>query len=149
VYRSIVKSKVRKTFEALSDGRPAVLLDQLADPFVYEFVGDHALGGTRTTRPAMEAWFDRLERIFGRLRFTPTSIEVGGMPWATTVLTEVEVTGSIGGESYRNVMFQRIELSFGRIRAIRTLEDTQLLVTTLDRAAQDGLAEATADPITD
>lgn len=149
LYRAVVKKKVRDTFAELSNGNSRALVDQLADPFIYTFEGDHALGGRRNSVSSMESWFSRLGRIFDRLEFDPIAIEVGGAPWNTTVLTEVAVTGTVAGEPYSNVLFQRIRLSMGRITEIRTLEDTQRLVAALDRAASAGKVDATAAPIVD
>ncbi len=147
MYKTIVKSKVRKTFESLSKGQHNALIDQLASGFTYEFIGDHAIGGTRTSKKAMEEWFNRLDQIFSELRFTPRSIVVQGMPWATTVLAEVEINGSVAGEDYKNILFQRVNLSMGKITEIRTLEDNQLLVQACEKAAANGVAEAAAQPI--
>lgn len=147
IYRAIVKKKVSDTFDALSAGDSGALLAQFADDFSYTFVGDHALGGHRTSIPKMEEWFARLDRLFENLSFEPLAIEVGGTPWNTTVLTEVALSGQLAGRPYSNVLFQRIRLKMGRIVEIRTLEDNQHLVAELQRAADAGMVEATATPI--
>ncbi len=147
MYRMIVKKKVTDTFRELSTGNYQALLDQLADGFSYEFVGDHSLGGRRTTKAAMTEWFERLGRLFGGPSFETVSVEVGGPPWNTTVLTEVIVKGTLGGEAYENILFQRINLDKGKIVAIKTLEDTQLLSNALAQAARSGVEEAEAAPI--
>lgn len=149
MYKTIVKNKVRGTFQALSEGRSEELIKQLAEPFVYEFIGDHALGGTQTSKDTMEKWFARIDQIFGRLQFKPLHIEVGGFPWNTTVLAEVEVSGTVAGEPYENIIFQRIELRMGKIHFIRTLENTQHLVDVFQKAHAAGVSEATKEPITD
>lgn len=147
IYRAVVKKKVRNTFDALNAGDSSFLISQFADSFSYDFVGDHALGGRRTSVAKMEEWFARLDRIFESLTFTPLAVEVGGPPWSTTVLAEVALSGTLAGKSYSNVLFQRIELRMGRIAQITSLEDTQHLTTELQRAANAGIAEATAPPI--
>ena len=95
----------------------------------------------------MAEWFERLDRLFDRLHFDPLHIEVGGAPWKTIVLTEVAVEGRLAGRPYRNVLFQRIVLRFGRIVSVRTLEDTQHLQAALTEAAGSGVDEALAPPI--
>lgn len=50
VYRSIVAGTVRSVFESINHGDPTPMVNGLGSPFRYEFHGDHALGGIRTTR---------------------------------------------------------------------------------------------------
>ena len=86
-------------------------------------------------------------RLFPDLRFAPRDVLVAGWPWDTTVLVVADVTGTADGAPYANRMSQRLSLSWGRITAIETLEDTQLLAATLQRLAAAGVSEAVADPM--
>jgi|SRR4051812_30575997 ketosteroid isomerase-like protein len=147
MYRAIVKKKVRDSFAALSRGEPGAVVRQLDPSVRYTFVGDHALGGTRSSAEGVGRWFGRVFRLFPGLRFVPLDVLVGGWPWNTTVLVVADVIGDANGEPYANRMSQRLALSWGRITSIDTLEDTQLLVRTLERMAAAGIQEAAAEPI--
>ncbi|MGH1506362.1 MAG: nuclear transport factor 2 family protein [Acidimicrobiales bacterium] len=143
MYHRIVASKVRGTFAGLSEQRPEALLDQLATPFTYRFVGDTTLGGIRTTRADMEAWFARVARLLPGLRFHPVTVAVHGPPWNTMILTHVEVEA----DGYHNEFFQSARLRWGRLTDIVTLEDLDLLRGHLDQLAASGVDEATAPQI--
>jgi ketosteroid isomerase-like protein len=147
MYHRIVKHKVRNSYRALSRGEHEVVVRQLDPGVRYTFVGDHALGGTRSTADAVGRWFERVFRLFPGLRFLPRDVLVAGWPWNTTVLTVVDLVGEAGGRPYANRMSQRLALSWGRITSIDTLEDTQLLARTLEGMAAAGIAEAVAEPI--
>lgn len=147
MYRSIVKKKVRNSYRALSRGEHEVVVRQFDPAVRYTFVGDHALGGTRSTADAVGRWFERVFRLFPGLRFIPRDVLVAGWPWNTTVLTVVDLVGEVGGQPYANRMSQRLALSWGRITSIETLEDTQLLAKTLESMAASGIEEAVAAPI--
>ena len=54
-----------------------------------------------------------------------------------------------GVTSYENEVVQTIDIRWGRIVAITTLEDTQKLVGALERLAAQGVEEAGAAPIED
>ncbi len=110
MYRYIVASKVRAAWRQLDEGNAAAVLDQLAPDFDYHFVGDHALGGTRRTRAAMAAWFERLARLFPGVRFTVDDVLVRGWPWATrvVVLVTVDAPAADGGH-YRNELAQTLD----------------------------------------
>ncbi len=143
MYRTIVARKVRATFHALSAGDERALTSQLAARFSYRFVGGHALGGTRTSVADVEAWFARVFRLFPGLRFDVVEIAVKGPPWRTVVLTQVAVEA----EGYRNEMFQRIDLAWGRITGIVTMEDLTILTSHLAMLADQGHDDANASPI--
>jgi len=143
MYRAIVARKVRGTFRALSSGDASALTDQLASSFEYRFVGEHALGGVRTSIDEMNEWFARVFRLFPGLRFEVGDVAVTGMPWNTVVLTRAVVLA----EGYRNEMFQRIGLSWGKVVNVVTLEDNQLLETYLQALSVQGRVEATEPPI--
>jgi ketosteroid isomerase-like protein len=147
MYHAIVKKKVRDSFAALNRGDHEFVVRQLDADVRYAFVGDHALGGTRSTAEGVGRWFQRVFRLFPGVHFTPRDVLVGGWPWKTTVLLTADVAGDVAGEAYANRMSQRLAISWGRITSIETLEDTQLLARTLDRLAASGVAEAAAEPL--
>lgn len=146
MYRRIVANKVREAWRHVEARDAAFVLDGLAPSFEYRFVGDHALSGVRTTRPAMEVFFARLFRLFPDAHFSVEDVLVRGWPWATRAVALVRVDAPGG---YRNEVAQTIDLRWGRITAVTTLEDTQKLSDALDALAARGVNEAAAAPITD
>lgn len=146
-YRAIVRGKVLRSFERLSEGDASVALGLMADDVHYRFEGDHALGGERVSRRGMELWFSRLFRLL-KSRFVIRSVEVSGWPWATTVYTVFDdhVTPLVG-TPYVNHGVQVAELEWGKAVRIRTFIDTARMVDALDEIAASGVAEAHAAPI--
>lgn len=143
MYHSIVNRKIRATFDGLSEGQASALTNKLATDFEYHYVGDHALGGTRTNRADMLVWFDRLFTIFPGIAFEVQDVVVKGMPWQTTAMAHV----AIDADGHPNEMFQRITLSWGRITSVRTLVNLEALQANLGRRAEEGATEAVAAPI--
>jgi ketosteroid isomerase-like protein len=112
--------------------------------------GDHAMGGARTSRETLGAWFERVFRLFPSIGFEVTDVLVRGMPWSTRAVALVHVrAGEIDGEPYENELSQTIDLRWGRITRIHTLEDTQRLAGALERLRGAGVEEAAAPPIDD
>jgi len=127
----------------------AYVVDQFAPGFTYRFVGDHALGGTRRTRAAMADWFERLFRLFPDIHFTVRDVLVAGWPWRTRAVALVAVRAQVDGTPYRNEVAQELEIRWGRITRIVTLEDTAKLARALGELRHGGVAEAAAAPIAD
>lgn len=149
MYHRIVAARIRSAWRHLEARDASVVLDQFADDFSYRFVGDHALSGTRRTRPAMEAWFARLFRLLPDAHFHVEDVLVRGWPWATRAVALVTVDAPMGEGRYHNEVAQTVDLRWGRITQVRTLEDTQKLSAALAALAARGVAEAAAAPITD
>ncbi|WP_020671069.1 nuclear transport factor 2 family protein [Amycolatopsis nigrescens] len=147
MYKMIVAGQVRKAFQALNRGEYGSVTDQLAPGAVYEFVGDHALGGRRSTPEVILAGFTRMFEIFEAGRFDVVDVLVKGTPWRTRVISIVDITATVAGEPYRNRMIQVLDLKWARITAIYSLEDTQHLAAVLDRAASRGVRQAAAAPL--
>lgn len=143
LYKTIVESKVRGVFDGLSEGRLDALTSQLADDFEYTYLGDHALGGVRTTMAAMEAWGDRLYTVFPDIAFRVDEVAVKGPPWNTTVLVHVVVTSP----THPNELFQKVQLRWGKVTSVRTLVNLEALATNLQRRADEGEPAALAGPI--
>ena len=61
----------------------------------------------------------------------------------------LSVRATIAGEDYENELAQTLELRWGRITRIHTLEDTQKLAGALQRLAAAGMEEAAAATIDD
>jgi ketosteroid isomerase-like protein len=149
VYRRIVESRVRTAWRHLARHDYEYVLDQFAPQFEYTFIGAHALAGTRHSREAMTGWFERLFELFPDIRFEVADVLVKGWPWRTRVVVLVDVRTEVAGEPYRNEVAQTLDLRWGRIMRIRTLEDTQKLVGALERLAEAGVEEATLTAIED
>lgn len=149
MYRMIVAHQVRKAWAHLQRGDWQFIVDQLAPGFSYRFVGDHAIGGTRRTKEAMAAWFQRLFRLFPDLRFQLNDVLVAGWPWRTRVVVLVGVEATVDGEPYTNELAQQLELRWGRITRVTNLEDTQKLERALAQLQARGIDEAAAAPISD
>jgi ketosteroid isomerase-like protein len=148
-YRKIVERRVRTAWRHLAGGDYEYVLDQFSPTFEYSFAGDHALGGTRHSREAMTGWFERLFELFPEIRFEVADVLVKGWPWRTRAVVLVDVRTDVAGEPYRNEVAQTIELRWGRITRIRTLEDTQKLDRALQRLAAVGVPEAELAAIED
>lgn len=148
MYGAIVDRKVKRIWAALNERDTSPLLNGMADNFSHTFLGDHAMGGTRTSVTKMSLWFERVFRFFPDIRFEPRSVAVSGMPWNTVVLTWVDVTVPVENDVYKNTLAQRVELKWGKVHNVINIEDTQLLAMLLDRLAAAGMVEAASAPIT-
>lgn len=155
MYRAIVRWKIRSLFAEANRGNWQAIIDTLAPEFVYRFIGDTPLGGTRTQRSSMQAWFQRIYRLVPDAKLLPQMIVVEGMPWNTRIMTYVKfrgtllATGEMPAKSYENEVMQLLHLRWGKITSVLTLEDTQRFVAILPRLAAAGIAEATLPPIDD
>jgi ketosteroid isomerase-like protein len=149
MYRRIVEGRIRTAWRHLAQHDYDYVLDQFAPEFEYSFAGDHALGGTRHSLESMSGWFERLFGLFPAIEFTVKDVLVKGWPWRTLVVVLVDVRTEVAGEPYRNEVAQTIELRWGRIVWIRTLEDTQKLAGALRRLAGAGVETAELAAIED
>jgi ketosteroid isomerase-like protein len=148
-FRAVVRGKVLSSFERLSEGDASRALGLMAPDVTYTFEGSHALGGTRTSRAAVERWFARLLRLLPG-KFTIRSVEVVGWPWRATVYTVFEdVVHPAFGEPYRNHGVQVTDLEWGTAVRIHTYVDTAKVERALRTLAEHGVAEAEAPPIVD
>jgi ketosteroid isomerase-like protein len=155
MYRSIVRRRVASLFAEINRGNWQAVVDALSDKFVYRFVGDTPLGGTRTVKASMQEWFKRIFRLVPDAQLHPQMIVVEGAPWNTRVMTYVKFKGTLPGskgakgEPYENEVMQLMHIKWGRIISVLTIEDTQRFVNILPVLAAAGISEANAAPITD
>lgn len=150
MYKRIVRSKVRFTFERINEGDYLTMVDGLAPQFSYRFHGDHALGGRRTTRDSMIQWWKRATQLLPGVRFDVQEVLVSGGPWRTRVAVRSHVSGTLAdGARYENTVFQFLTLVWGRVTEVETLENLQVLERALAAVAAAGVAQAAAPPITD
>jgi ketosteroid isomerase-like protein len=148
MYRAFVARRVRTAWAHLARADFRHVLEQFAPAFTHDFVGDHALGGERSSREAQGAWFERLFRLLPGVEFTVEDVLVRGWPWRTRAVALIRVRATVVGGPYENEVAQTIDLRWGRITRVHNLEDTQKLARALERLANCGLDEALAEPIT-
>jgi ketosteroid isomerase-like protein len=154
MYRTIVRQRVLHLMHEANRGNWQAIIDALDARFSYRFIGDTPLGGERSTKQAMAAWFERLYRLFPGAQFHPQSVVVEGMPWNTRVMTYVKIRGTQPGDGsdaipYENEFMQLMTLRWGKITSIITLEDTLRFAKMLPKLASAGFPDASAPPITD
>ena len=147
----------------LSDGDHTKLIAQLASDVVHRFAGEHALGGTRTSRDQFATWLARVGRLFPSMRFAveevvaatrgvgggvPAGVVAAGWPWRTVVTVRWRDWGQAAdGEPYENSGCHVITLRWGRATELNAYLDTAVLTASLDRMAASGFDEAAAPPI--
>jgi hypothetical protein len=61
-YSSIVKRRIRQSFDHVNDHRWAELLRSIKPNIHHRFLGAHAIGGERHDRDTLCLWFERLAR---------------------------------------------------------------------------------------
>ncbi len=150
MHHLIARRTAEWAFERLSKREAQALLDRCADDIHHHFAGDHALGGTRTSKEDFAAWLDRLYRLFPELSFEPRSILVKGPPWDMMIGVLWTDRGRCAdGVDYQNHGVHELRIKWGKLAALRAHLDTQHLVAVLDRMAENGVAEAEATPIGD
>ncbi len=154
MYKTIVRAKIRHLFVRASEGNFQPILQTFAPKFIYRFVGDTPLGGTRKTIASMEKWWARILILFPGAQLLPQEIVVEGPPWSTRVMTHMIFRASLpthdgGSRSYENEFMQLMQLKWGRITSVITIEDTQRFVNSLRALEEAGIPEATAAPIND
>lgn len=146
-YHAVVRRKVMRAFQGLTDHDAAPALSLMASDVRYSFAGTHALGGTRVSRAGVQTWFARLLRLLPG-RFAVRSIEVRGWPWSTQVITRFEHWVEPPDEPpYWGPGEQTVQLRWGSARTIHTQVDVSRLEQTLRALAERGVDEAAAAPI--
>ena len=63
LYSSIVKRRIRQSFDQVNDHRWDELLSSIVPYVHHRFLGAHAIGGERHDRGALRLWFERLARV--------------------------------------------------------------------------------------
>ena len=148
LYATIVQRKIKRTFREINQGNVQPMLDTLADPFVYVVHGTHALGGRRTSKDAVRLWWEQVFRLLPGIRFDVQEVVISGCPWNMRVAVRSLVSGELpNGELYSNTAFQFMNLRWGRITRIETMEDTQLLEQALRVVAESGCVKALEPPV--
>jgi len=148
MYKTLVRSKVRRTFAQISSGNYDKVLKAFGTSSVFCFYGDHALGGDLRGTDGVRAWFERVYRLLPGMTIEPVRIAVNGWPWNTLLATRFSVRAQLpDGSEYRNEGMQYARLRWRKVIEDCLFEDTQVLVDALARVATLGHEEATAAPL--
>ena len=149
MYRAFVRRRLKQTFLGeLSRGDYRAVVRRTAPGVVHSFPGESALAGTRRSREALEAWFERLFRLVPVLRFSVEEIVVTGWPWRTVVAVRWTNRGEAAdGGPYVNSGCEVFEIRWGRATRLVQYLDTQVVHETLERLAAAGVEEAAAPPL--
>jgi ketosteroid isomerase-like protein len=149
VYRTIVARRIRTAWAHLNQRDYEYVLKMFAPEFSHRFVGEHAMGGTRTTIESQRRWFQRLFRVLPDIEFTVDDVLVQGWPWQTRAVVLIRTALTADGEPFRNEFAQTIDLNWGRITRVNVVEDTEKMGRILARVAESGVEEAAAEQISD
>jgi ketosteroid isomerase-like protein len=148
LYRAIVKSRIRQSFDQVNEHRWDELMGSIAPDVDHRFLGDHAIGGERHDAMTLRRWFERLARVLPDLHLTINQIWVTGWPWHTTVVVQWDGRATLlDGGPYRQHAVHLITLQWGKIHALDVFEDSQAVDRALAAQAAAGLEEAVAEPI--
>src|SRR3954452_22245879 len=103
MYKALVRMNLRRTLAALSSGDVEAVAAKFGSSSVFQFHGDHALGGELHGRDKVRAMFERTVRIFPGVQVIPLRIAVNGWPWKTLLATRFSVRAPLpDGTEYRN-----------------------------------------------
>ena len=155
MYHAIVKRRIRALIAEVNRGNPQAVVDALAPKFVYRFVGDTPLGGTRTRKESMQAWFARIFELVPDATLHAENIMVEGFPWNTSIMTYVKFRGTLPAVKghpaapYENEVMQLMQLKWGKLHSVLTIEDSLRFANILPRLSAAGIAAANAAPISD
>ncbi len=148
IYSSIVKTKIRQTFDHVNNHRWDKATDALAPRVHHRVSGDHALGGERHDKDSARRWFERLGRVLPTLRITVNKVTVKGWPWNTQVFAEWDGNATLNnGAPYINRGLHVFTLRWGKVYALEEFQDSQAAANGLAAQAAAGLKEASAEPI--
>ena len=149
MYRRFVAKQVRQLWSDINTEHVKPVLDIMADPFSYTFIGrDHPLAGTRVQVDTMREQLERVDRIFPGIEFTVRDLVVRGWPWKTVVGAQVEVRAPlIDGSTYRNELIQVAHLRWGKATHVTTTIDLGRLLPAYQRQSAAGHTPARLTPI--
>ena len=148
LYSSIVKKRIRQSFDQVNDRRWDELMESITPGVHHRFGGVHAIGGERHDRETLRLWFERLARVLPNLHLEINNIWVKGPPWHTMVFVQWDGTATLlNGDAYFQHAIHVITLRWGKIAALDVFEDSQEVDRALAAQAAAGLEEAVAEPI--
>ena len=148
IYGSIVRMKIRQTFDHVNNHRWDKALEAVAPNVHHRVSGAHALGGERHDKDSVRRWFERLGRVLPTLRITVNKVTVKGWPWNTQVFAEWDGNATLNnGAPYINRGLHVFTLRWGKVYALEEFQDSQAAANGLAAQAAAGLKEASAEPI--
>jgi len=148
LYRTIVKARIRQSFDHVNNHRWDELMRSIAPSVSHRFGGNHAIGGQRHDRDTLRLWFERLARVLPNLHLAIKNIWVTGWPWRTMVFVQWDGTATLlDGGPYSQHAVHVITLRWGKIHELDVFEDSQEVARALAVQAAVGLDEAVAEPI--
>jgi ketosteroid isomerase-like protein len=146
-YRFVLKKRILRGFNELNKQNYHYLTNLFANNVVYEFEGEHSLGGKRISKEGVEKWFERLLRLLPG-RFVINSIYISGPIWNTIAI--IEFTDTVTpkfGQPYKNNGIQAVRLRFGKAYNIHTYVNTSNIINALNILYDNGIQEAKANKI--
>jgi ketosteroid isomerase-like protein len=148
MHHAIVRKRVVALFQAVSAGDAGPVLDSLAPKFEHFFLGDHALGGVRTSLPQTRRWYERLYRLLPDISFDLRTVRVSGPPWNTLVAVDwLETNSGTDGVRTFTPGLHVVRLAWTKVSYVGIYPDTVGLKTTLARLSRAGVEEAAAAKI--
>jgi ketosteroid isomerase-like protein len=148
MYHTIVKRRVKALFAAVSHGNAQPVLEALAPRFEHYFLGDHALGGSRTSLEKTRQWYERLYRLLPDISFELRAIRISGPPWNTLVSADwLETNSGTDGVRTWTAGVHVVRLAWGKMTYLGIYPDTVGLMGTLQRLERAGNMEAVAGKI--
>jgi ketosteroid isomerase-like protein len=150
MYHAIVRRRSASMFELLSRGEWPKIVAQLANDVHHVFPGDHPLGGERHSREAVQAWFERLGRLYPGHDFEVHRVASRGWPWSTWVAIQWSARlKPQHGEPYMNHGAHWIHIEWGKVTSFHAYLDTQRIARSCAEMTAAGVDEAAATPIVD
>ena len=147
IYSSIVKMKIRQTFDHVNNHRWDKATEALAPRVHHRVSGDHALGGERHDKVSARRWFERLGRVLPTLRITANKVTVKGWPWNTQVFAEWDGNATLNnGAPYINRGLHVFTLRWGKVYALEEFQDSQAAANGLATQAATGLRKRPRNP---
>ena len=137
----IARRVVERAYRQLNAFDIDRLVKTFAHDAVFEFHGDTPFGGERRGRDAIRAWFEQVDREFGRLHVAAEAVTVSGPPWNMRMIVRFRDRYALnGGASMENYGFQFVRARWGRITEDRILVDLDIV-----RAAMAAVSERSGD----
>jgi ketosteroid isomerase-like protein len=149
IYSYVVEKSIRQSFDDVNNHRWSDAVKGLSPNAYHRVAGDHALGGERHGKLAVQKWFERMGRVFPDLYIAVDEVWVSGWPWNTTVFVKWGATAKLldGQSSYVNNGVHVFSLRWAKVHSIEEYFDSQAADRALAIQAGAGLGEAAAKPI--
>ena len=125
MYKALIRSRIRRSVQALSDGDPGPLLAGFADDAVLVFPGTSTWAGEYRGKRSIEGFLRRF--LDAGLVGETHDIVVNGPPWRTTVcVLFVDRAADVDGEVvYENRVMFLVRAVWGKVVYQEDFLDTQ------------------------